>query len=293
MICCIIKNQFSNDQITDDEMKYFLAILLILSPISQASPPGLQLANIYHDKLDLTNYWVSEKYDGVRAFWNGKQLISRQGNAINAPSWFTTVLPEEQLDGELWLAHGQFDRLSGIVRRQSKDGSDWINVKYMVFDLPNSSQIFDQRLLRLEAIIKQINWPFVRLVKQEKIPTHDLLMQRLNEVVADGGEGLMLHLGSSTYKNYRSDDLLKLKEHSDAEAVVIRHIGGKGKYKNLMGSVLVETDDGKQFKIGSGFSDAERRSPPAIGATITYKYFGFTNNGIPRFASFLRVRNEH
>lgn len=293
MICCIIEDQFINDQITDDEMKYFLAILLIFSFISQASPPGLQLANIYHDKLDLRNYWMSEKYDGVRAFWNGKQLISRQGNVINAPGWFTTVLPEEQLDGELWLARGQFDRLSGIVRRQSTDGSDWIDVKYMVFDLPNSPLIFDKRLQRLEVIIKEINWPFVRLVKQEKIASHELLMHRLDEVVAAGGEGLMLHLGSSTYKNYRSDDLLKLKKHSDAEAVVIRHIDGKGKYKGLMGSVLVETDDGKQFKIGSGFSDAERRNPPAIGATITFKYFGFTNNGIPRFASFLRVRNEH
>lgn len=293
MICCIIEDQFINDQITDDEMKYCLAILLFFCFISQASPPGLQLANIYHDKLDLRNYWMSEKYDGVRAFWNGKQLISRQGNVINAPGWFTTVLPEEQLDGELWLARGQFDRLSGIVRRQSTDGSDWIDVKYMVFDLPNSPLIFDKRLQRLEVIIKEINWPFVRLVKQEKIASHELLMHRLDEVVAAGGEGLMLHLGSSTYKNYRSDDLLKLKKHSDAEAVVIRHIDGKGKYKGLMGSVLVETDDGKQFKIGSGFSDAERRNPPAIGATITFKYFGFTNNGIPRFASFLRVRNEH
>ncbi|MDH5355093.1 MAG: DNA ligase [Gammaproteobacteria bacterium] len=274
-------------------MKYFLAILLVFSSISPASPPGLQLADIYHHKLDLQNYWVSEKYDGVRAFWNGKQLISRQGNVINAPGWFTRVLPEEQLDGELWLARGQFDRLSGIVRRQSADGPDWVDVKYMVFDLPNSPLVFDQRLQNLEAIIQQINRPFVRLVKQEKIATHDLLMQRLDKVVAAGGEGLMLHLGTSTYKNYRSDDLLKLKKHFDAEAVVIKHIPGKGKYKGLMGSILVETGDGKQFKIGSGFSDAERHNPPAIGATITYKYFGFTSNGIPRFASFLRVRNAH
>ena len=274
-------------------MKYFLAILLVFSSISPASPPGLQLADIYHHKLNLQNYWVSEKYDGVRAFWNGKQLISRQGNVINAPGWFTRVLPEEQLDGELWLARGQFDRLSGIVRRQSADGPDWVDVKYMVFDLPNSPLVFDQRLQNLEAIIQQINRPFVRLVKQEKIATHDLLMQRLDKVVAAGGEGLMLHLGTSTYKNYRSDDLLKLKKHFDAEAVVIKHIPGKGKYKGLMGSILVETGDGKQFKIGSGFSDAERHNPPAIGATITYKYFGFTSNGIPRFASFLRVRNAH
>lgn len=274
-------------------MKYFLSILLLFSPISQGSPPGLQLANIYHHKLDLQNYWVSEKYDGVRAFWNGKQLVSRQGNIINAPAWFTTVLPEQQLDGELWLAREQFDRLSGIVRRQSPDRSDWSAIKYMVFDLPNSSLIFDERLQRLEVIINQVNRPFIRLVKQEKIATHDLLMQRLDEVVAAGGEGLMLHLGASTYKNYRSDDLLKLKKYSDAEAIVIRHFSGKGKYKGLLGSIQVETEKGKQFKIGSGFSDAERQNPPAIGSIITYKYFGFTRNGIPRFASFLRVRNEH
>lgn len=274
-------------------MKYFLVILLIFSATSLAAPPGLQLANIYHDNLDLGNYWVSEKYDGVRAFWNGKQLVSRQGNVINAPNWFTSVLPEEQFDGELWLARGQFDRLSGIVRRQSENDSDWAGVKYMVFDLPNSPLIFDRRLQRMEIIIKQINRPFIRLVKQEKIATHELLMQRLDEVVAGGGEGLMLHLGSSTYKNYRSNDLLKLKKHSDAEAVVVKHIGGKGKYKGLLGSILVETAEGKQFKIGSGFSDAERRNPPAIGSMITYKYFGYTGNGIPRFASFLRVRNEH
>ncbi len=103
----------------------------------------------------------------------------------------------------------------------------------------------------------------------------------------------MLHRGSSTYKGFRSNNLLKLKKHSDAEAKVIRHLPGKGKYKGMMGSVLVETMDKKRFKIGSGFSDAERENPPPLGSWITYKYFGYTSKGTPRFASFLRIRETH
>ena len=276
-------------------MKYLLSFfcLTFFAISAIPAPPALQLANVYKNHIDLQNYWVSEKYDGVRAFWNGKQLISRQGHTIHAPRWFTAPLPDEKLDGELWLARGQFDRLSGIIRHQQPTDSDWRGIQYMVFDLPGSPLIFDDRLKQLQAIIKNINAPFIRLVKQEKIATHALLMQKLDEVTAVGGEGLMLHRGSSKYKNYRSDDLLKLKKYDDAEATVLKHFEGKGKFKGMLGSILVETTDGKRFKIGSGFSDAERRNPPAIGSLITYKYFGLTSKGIPRFASFLRVRHVH
>ena len=274
-------------------MKYLAGFLIFISYIAAASPPGLQLANGYHDNIKLDSYWVSEKYDGVRAYWDGQKLLSRQGNIIHAPGWFIEPLPVEQLDGELWIARGMFDPLSGIIRRQSPDDKDWQRVKYMLFDLPASSLIFDDRLQQLKAIVVKIDRPHVRLVKQQRIAAQKLLMQKLDEVVAAGGEGLMLHLGSSTYKAFRSDDLLKVKKHSDAEAVVIQHFPGKGKYKGMMGSMLVETGDGKRFKIGSGFSDAERRNPPASGTVITFKYFGLTGKGTPRFASFLRVRNAH
>ena len=274
---------------------FFLLLLSASASItcSGAELPNLQLANKYNDQINLYNYWVSEKYDGVRAFWNGKQLVSRQGNIINTPTWFTAPLTATQLDGELWLDRGKFDQLSGIIRRRSPVDDNWRNIKYMVFDLPDSAQVFDQRLELLKLLIKDINTPHIQLVEQVKVSTHSALMQKLDEVVDNNGEGLMLHLGSSTYKNTRSDDLLKLKKYSDAEAVVIKHIPGKGKFKGLLGSVLVEMADKKRFKIGTGFSNADRNNPPAIGSVITYKYFGLTNNGIPRFASFLRVRNSH
>ena len=173
--------------------------------------PDLLLANIYSSDIQLKNYWISEKLDGVRAFWNGKNLISRQGNIFHAPKWFTRVLPEVALDGELWLARGEFEKVSGLVRRHSPNETDWQEVKFMIFDLPNHAGTFDQRLNRLKTIIAKINAPHIQLIKQFKITSHKVLMKKLDDVVEQGGEGLMLHLGSSLYKSGRSDDLLKLR----------------------------------------------------------------------------------
>ena len=134
--------------------------------------------------------------------------------------------------------------------------------------------------------------PYLSLVEQRKFRDERDLMKHLDDVVDAGGEGLMLHLGSAQYRANRSDDLLKLKRYQDAEATVIEHLPGKGKYKGMLGSLMVETPDGKRFKIGSGFSDIQRQTPPAIGTTISYKYYGLTGNGTPRFASFLRIRSD-
>ena len=126
-------------------------------------------------------------------------------------------------------------------------------------------------------------------VQQEKTATTAELMKRLEAVVASGAEGLMLHRGSSFYKAGRSDDLIKLKQYDDAEAVVVAHLPGKGKYLGAMGSLQVMLPSGIQFKVGSGFTDAERHDPPAVGAKITYRYNGLTDQGLPRFARFIRL----
>ena len=281
-------------------MKFYFQLFtfLLFSSFSFASStdqqtPSLLLANIYQPGISLEDYWVSEKLDGVRAYWNGTHFVSRQGNVFHAPEWFTGVLPEMALDGELWLGRGEFERLSGLVRRRSPDDASWLGVKFMIFDLPGHTAVFDERLRRLKDIVTAIKALHVQLVEQFKVSDHEVLMEKLDELVSRGAEGLMLHLGSSVYKNGRSDDLLKLRKYFDAEAVVIRHVPGKGKYKGMLGSLEVETPEKNRFKIGSGFSDDERRNPPAIGSIITYKYFGLTKKDIPRFASFMRVRKYH
>ncbi len=278
---------------------FFILLPFLLTPsFSHASNPDdqtpeLLLANIYQPGINLQDYWVSEKLDGVRAYWDGTHLISRQGNIYQAPAWFIAALPQIALDGELWIAREKFSQLSGLVRRQSPSDADWRDIKYMVFDLPGSDDTFDERLKQLEQIIGSINAAHIQLIQQHKISSHEALMNKLDEIVQQGGEGLMLHRGSSKYINGRTDDLLKLKSYLDAEAVVIEHLPGSGKYKGMLGSMLVETADKKRFRIGTGFSDEERKNPPAIGSLVTYKYFGLTNNGIPRFASFVRVRDDY
>ena len=273
-----------------------LSISNLFADESTKKFPDLILAKTYQSDTNqhsLQEYWVSEKLDGVRAYWNGNNFISRKGNIFNAPHWFVRGLPKTPLDGELWLGREKFEVLSGIVRRQFPTDSDWEDVKFMVFDLPTHTQIFDERLKQLYSIINKIGAPHIQLVEQYKLTSHEQLMNKLDDVVMQGGEGLMLHLGSSLYKSGRTSDLLKVKKYEDAEAVVISYLPGKGKYTGMLGALLVETTDKKRFKIGTGFSDEERKNPPVVGTIITYKHYGLTSKGIPRFASFMRIRKPH
>lgn len=254
--------------------------------------PPLQLAKSFQSDIDISKYWVSEKVDGIRAYWSGKKLITRKGNIIQAPNWFTAPLPKIPLDGELWINRKEFELVSGIVRQKVPDDNKWRKVKYMLFDLPGSLQTFSHRKVQLAELVKRSAIPHLQLVEQNRVNTELELHQLLKKTVAKNGEGLMLRHENSVYQAKRSNDLLKLKIYQDAEAKVIAHFPGRGKNKGLMGSILVETKQGIKFKIGTGFSNQERQSPPVIGSTITYRFRGKTNKGTPRFASFMRMRDE-
>lgn len=258
-------------------------------PTDSKAPP-VALANVYEEGVDVSAYWVSEKLDGVRAFWDGEALYSRRGNRFAVPSWFLSGFPATPLDGELWIGRGAFEVLSGTVRREVPDVRAWRKVRYMVFDLPDHAGTFDERLHRLLELIQSIDAPYLELVVQFRVESHEELMAEMHRVVARGGEGLMLRRADSRNRAGRSDDLLKVKPHQDAEAVVIAHLPGKGKFQGMLGSLLVETPAGRRFRLGTGFTDAQRRHPPELGTTVTFRYRGRTANGTPRFASFVRVR---
>ena len=248
------------------------------------------LAQDYKSGVDVSQYLVSEKLDGVRALWDGKTLRFRSGQPISAPAWFTAKLPATPLDGELWLARGKFDLLSGIVRKEQPVDSEWQSVKYMVFELPAGSGAFAQRSVELKALVQKTNWPALQWIEQFKLPHENALQAKLKDITAQGGEGLMLHKVDAPITVGRSPVLLKLKPVSDAEGIVLAHIRGKGKYQGMLGALQIKTEDGITVNIGTGFTDEQRRNPPAIGSTITYSYRDKTPNGKPRFASFMRTR---
>lgn len=256
------------------------------------APPPLIMAEVYRRGMSLNDYWVSEKYDGVRAYWDGHQLKTRSGEPIAAPAWFVEALPTMPLDGELWAGRGHFSRAVSTVRSQTPSDAAWREIHFMVFDLPAEPGDFTARLARLRKLFPITTVPWAVAVPQQRATTADELDALLDKTIRMGGEGLMLHRGSSLYRADRSTDLLKVKAYDDAEARVVAHIGGRGKHAKRMGALLVETPDGKRFKLGGGFSDAEREKPPAIGTWVTYRYNGKTSSGLPRFARFVRGRDD-
>lgn len=254
--------------------------------------PALLLATEYHAGLDVSRYLVSEKFDGVRAVWDGKTLRFRSGRDVAAPAWFTAKLPATPLDGELWLARGTFDELSGIVRKLQPVDDEWRRVRYLIFELPDAAGTFAERYARIVDLVRQTNWPPLQAVEQVRVPNKRALDAKLAATVKSGGEGLMLHLADAPYVTGRSDVLVKMKPLRDTEGVVTGHLPGKGKYTGMMGALQIRMPDGRSFKLGTGFTDALRKSPPPVGSTVTYTYRELTKNGLPRFASFLRVREE-
>jgi DNA ligase-1 len=270
-----------------------ILFLLLFTISANANPPPIQLANIYHSNIDIKNYFVSEKLDGVRVYWDGNNLISRSGNIYNAPKWFIKDFPNETFEGELWAGRGTFEEVLGIVRDESDDNGDWQKINLMLFDLPKHNGTFEERLEALKELVDKSHSPYLKVIEQSLIKDQKTLMQYLDKVVKSGGEGLMLHHKDSLYQTTRNDYLLKLKTFADAEAKVLKIIAGKGKYQGMMGAVLVENEQGIRFKIGGGFSDKMRKNPPTIGTIITYKYYGKTQDNKPRFASFLRVREDY
>jgi DNA ligase-1 len=253
----------------------------------KANTPPLLLAKSWNEDHDPTDWWLSEKLDGVRAYWDGQQLISRQGNVYHAPSWFVAEFPKTPLDGELWLDRKAFQRTVSIVRRHDEP-DDWRKITFLVFDAPTVTGPFEERLALLDETLRKAS-AHVRVLSQQRCTGINHLRRELSRIESLRGEGLMLRKPASPYEAGRSSTLLKVKTFHDAEARVVEHIAGRGRHKGRMGALRVVLPDGTNFSVGSGFTDAQREVPPPIGTTITFRYQELTDGGVPRFPTFVRV----
>ena len=254
--------------------------------------PALLLANVYRPGMRLADYWVSEKYDGVRGYWDGHTLRTRGGETVAAPAWFTAGWPDTPMDGELWAGRGRFSHAQSTVRQQQPDDAAWREMRFMVFDLPAHGGTFDQRLPALNQLVESLDQPWVQAVPQQRVASDAALQKLLLRTVRAGGEGLMLHRGASMYRAGRSDDLIKVKTHEDTEAKVVAHLPGQGRHAGRLGALVVEMPSGQRFRLGAGLTDAERDHPPPVGSWVTYRFRGTHDSGVPRFASFVRVRDD-
>lgn len=267
----------------------WVALQPLLAP---AAAPEILLANVYREGIDVGAYLVSEKLDGVRAIWDGEHLRFRSGLPVAAPEWFIAALPKVPLDGELWAGRGTFERLSGIVRKAVPVDEEWRQVRYMIFELPGAPGDFATRARQIESVVQSAQLPWLQAIEQRPAVDRRQVAKMLADVLKAGGEGLMLHRADASYETGRSDTLLKVKPWLDAEGVVVAHLPGKGRHAGRLGAVRLRLPDGRHLSIGTGFTDAQRDDPPPLGSVVTYRYRELTASGLPRFASFLRIRTD-
>jgi len=245
----------------------------------------------YNGLTDYENYFVSEKLDGVRAFWNGTTLRSRQGILIQAPLWLLKSLPNTPLDGELWLGRGNFHKVNALVARNNPTDPEWRDVQYVIFDSPNHTGTFSERYFALKNML-----PFrdptdpgapVYVLRQHQIHAKEQADNFYQDIISNGGEGIMYHHQFNYYSGLRTPYLLKRKPVDEIRARVIGYKPGQGKYSGQVGSLLVEDDEQQQFHVGSGLTDKLRNSPPSIGAYVCIRHSGLTHKNVPRFPRYV------
>jgi len=269
----------------DLKMKLILIFLLNISMYAL----DLQKANIYDETKHQINGWfMSEKLDGIRAYWNGKELLSKNGNKIYAPIWFTKNFPPFELDGELYTKRDDFENIQNIVL-DTNPSKDWQQITYNIFEVPNVKGNFDKRLEKIRIWLNKNPNNFIKIIPQIICKDKKHLNKYLEELVNKKAEGIILKNPYLNYENGRTNNILKVKTFFDDEGVVIGH--NYNKEKNFK-SLVIKLKNGIVFNLGGGFSNKERLNPPKIGEIITFKYYGFTKNNKPKFASFLRIRKK-
>lgn len=274
------------------KLTFFLHLFICLSP-TICHALDIMLPQIYDEDIPVVGWFMSEKLDGVRGYWDGTRMLSKNGNVLHPPALFLRDLPPFPLEGELWGGRGSFERTVSIVKRQHPhDG--WLDLQFAIFDVPLASGGFSKRIEQASKWFRAHPSRFAHVIPQQLITHPDQLRAELGRIEGLGGEGLIVRNPAACYTSGRSRDILKVKNFYDMEAVIIGHIPGKGRHLGRLGALLVQLMKNPHitFKIGTGLSDSERDRPPPIGTCITFKYYGFYNSGIPKFPSYIRIRSD-
>ncbi|RUO39398.1 DNA ligase [Aliidiomarina taiwanensis] len=263
------------------------------SSVSQMQQLTLMHGISFESPVNVSQYYVSEKLDGVRAYWDGRHLWSRTGLLIKAPEAITRELPAVPLDGELWLGRGNFGTMSGLIHSNNPSQSSWDQVSFAIFDLPSHGGNFAERYEALKHLFPLPEYPSqtypVFVIPQTTLSNEQQLLDYLAEVVKQGGEGLMLHKQSNAYTFGRTSNVLKLKPAYYSSATVIGYKPGSGKYEGKIGALHVRNTQGIEYYVGSGLTDNLRETPPEIGSLVCVKHSGLTVNQKPRFPRYSKL----
>jgi len=260
---------------------------------------SVMLAKTWKGDTDPTGWHMSEKLDGMRAYWTGTRMLSRNGNPIAIPDWLEILLPPTPLDGELWLGRGRFQDLVSVARKNTPRDPRWTDVQYLVFDAPQTPGGCEERFAALRKTVQTAcrKWkrkgpcPLV-FVEQTVCRSRADLQRFHRQITALGGEGAMIRAPGSPYSRSRTSELLKVVTSIRDEAEITGHTEGTGRNRGRLGAYQARLlDSGTAFKVGTGISDDERDNPLPLGTIITVEYKEKTNAGVPRHPRLIGPRN--
>lgn len=273
------------------QMLIVLLLTISLFGVAGATPPRPMLPQVDGGESAIAGWLMSEKLDGVRGYWDGHQLRSKNGSLFHPPPDFVATLPPFALEGELWGGRGSFETTVAVVKRLD-DFAGWRLLRFAIFDVPLAPGGFSRRIEQAAAWFTAHPSAYAFVIPQQLVPDRAALQRELARIERLGGEGLIVRDPGAPYLAGRRPEILKVKSSEDAEGVVVDHLPGQGRNTGQLGALLVEMADGTRFRIGTGFSAAQRCKPPPIGETITFKYYGHYRSGLPKFPVFLRIRHD-
>jgi DNA ligase-1 len=264
--------------------------------VATRKPRNVMLAESWDERIDPKGWLMSEKFNGWRTEFDGKVLKSASGQIIDAPADLVRSLPPIPLDGELWLGRGQghLQDIGSIVAHASDPR--WARLYYVVFDLPDEKAgPFSERLRIIQYALRSPP-PRVAVIPYVECKSRQHWDEFFQGVVEENGEGAMLRRPASRYVRRRSSDLLKRKKFFDDVAEVIGYEPGKNGCVGMMGALKCRLENGIEFKIGTGFTNDQRRKALTLfplHSWVEFSYPELSKEGKPIGSpSFQRVRPD-
>ena len=250
--------------------------------------PNSIMKAVNYTGQNINGWYIGEKLDGVRGRWDGDKILTRAGNEVFAPRWFLDQLPAGvPLDGELHVGRGQFQQVLSYVRKDTPIDAEWAQVSFNVFDLLGPGGIESRFRFAADSIDGS---EVARMIEHQVCLDEGEMHRIFDEIVSEGGEGVVLRKPGSLYKGGKSNDILRYKERIFDEAVVEGYLAGGGKYEGMVGALLCRWN-GMLIRVGTGLTDADRNHPPEKGSPVTFAYKGLTQGGVPRESAYIVNRN--